>query len=80
MFDYSRFMGPVTVEKALILSRNVPAVAVANKLKAPNFFEFLKKIFPKRLSFKNIYGTSLSLGGVEFSMVDLVKLYAGLAN
>jgi penicillin-binding protein 1C len=78
-FD-NRFLGPISAEKALVLSRNVPAVELATKLKSPNFFEFLKYIYPKRLSSKNIYGTSLALGGVEFSMLDLVELYASLAN
>lgn len=78
-FD-NRYLGPMSAEKALITSRNVPAVYLASLLKGPNFFEFLSEVFPNRLKGQNIYGSSLALGGVEFSMLDLVQLYSSLAN
>ena len=73
-------MGPVSAENSLILSRNVPAVFLAGQLKDPNFHEFLLNIYPHRLRRENNYGSSLVLGGVEYTMLEIVQLYSMLAN
>ena len=40
-FD-GRFVGPISVEEALVRSRNVPAVAVAARLSQPSLYELLR--------------------------------------
>jgi penicillin-binding protein 1C len=78
-FD-GRFIGPVTVQDALIRSRNVPAVATAAKLSSPTFYQFLQRAGLSGLQGESHYGLSLALGGGEVTMEELVELYALLAN
>ena len=78
-FD-GRFVGPITAQEALVRSRNVPAVAVAAKLKAPSLYEFLRSAGVTRMASESHYGLALSLGGGEITMEELVRLYAMLAN
>lgn len=78
-FD-GRFIGPISVQDALIRSRNVPAVKVAARLSAPSFYQFLQRAGLARLKSAQHYGLSLALGGGEATMEELVELYALLAN
>lgn len=78
-FD-GRFIGPVTVQDALIRSRNVPAIATAAKLSGPTFYQFLQRAGLARLQSEQHYGLSLALGGGEVTMEELAELYALLAN
>jgi penicillin-binding protein 1C len=78
-FD-GRFIGPVTVQDALIRSRNVPAVATAAKLSNPTFYQFLQHAGLAKLRNEQYYGLSLALGGGEVTMEELVELYALLIN
>jgi len=74
------FTGPVPAAEALYRSRNIPAVALTQKLTAPRLFDFLKQAgvaFPKPESH---YGLALPLGGAEVSMEELAELYALLAS
>jgi len=73
------FKGPITVKDALILSRNVPALHVASRLK-PDLYDFLISANVKDLRDKLFYGLSLILGGAEITIKDIVQLYAILAN
>jgi len=75
-----RFLGPIVAKQALIQSRNVPAVELQSRLKNPSFYEFLLKAEVNDLKEQSHYGLALVLGGREFSMMELVKLYAMLAN
>lgn len=77
-FDYD-FLGPIKAKDALILSRNVPAIYLANQLQRPDFYQFLLQS-GMRLKPEQHYGLALVLGGVEISMQHLVELYAMLAN
>lgn len=72
------FLGPVSAADALKLSRNVPAVWLANQLQ-PDLYDFLKHA-RIRLQHKTHYGLALALGGVEISMFDLARLYGTLMN
>jgi len=74
------FRGPMSAKNALITSRNVPAVYLASLLSKPNLFEFLGRLYPGKFSETNNYGSSLALGGAEFSLLELTKLYAMFAN
>jgi len=78
-FD-GRFEGPITVQDALIRSRNVPAVVTAAKLSGPTLYQFLQRAGVGRLQGEQHYGLSLALGGGEVTMEELAELYALLVN
>ncbi|HUO05535.1 MAG TPA: penicillin-binding protein 1C [Candidatus Binataceae bacterium] len=74
------FLGPVDATSALVRSRNVPAIEVANMLEPPGFYGFLKQAGVKNLRDPGFYGLALALGGAEVSMEEMAGLYAMLAN
>lgn len=74
------FMGPLPAKEALVLSRNIPAIFLANQLKNPTFYQFLQQARVDRLKSSEEYGLSLVLGSAEVTMEELVCLYALLAN
>ena len=74
------FLGPIDATSALVRSRNVPAIEVANMLRPPGLYGFLKKAGVKNLRDESFYGLALALGGAEVSMEELAGLYAMLAN
>ncbi len=78
-FD-GQFLGPVSATRALIESRNVPAVYLASRLEKPTLYEFLKdnKIYLPKSS--GYYGLSVVLGGAEMSLFEVAGLYAMLAR
>lgn len=78
-FDHD-FMGPIKAKDALILSRNIPAIELAAKLKNPTLYQFLQQANISNLKPEANYGLSLVLGGAEVTMRELVTLYAALAN
>lgn len=78
-FD-SRFLGPVTATEALVRSRNIPAVYVANQLSKPSFYQFLRSAGVNNMASEGHYGLALVLGGGEVTMQEVARLYAILAN
>ncbi|MDD2463656.1 MAG: penicillin-binding protein 1C [Desulfobulbus sp.] len=78
-FD-GRFIGPISAREALIRSRNVPAIWLANQLHNPSLYGFLQSTGMTGLRSEEHYGLSLVLGGGELSMEKLVELYGLLAN
>ncbi|MFO1427940.1 MAG: penicillin-binding protein 1C [Steroidobacteraceae bacterium] len=78
-FD-GEFVGPLTVQQALVRSRNVPAVATGLQLSSPGFHAFLREAGVGRLQAESHYGLALYLGGPEVTMRELAALYAMLAN
>ena len=80
--NYDRtYNGVVAAEEALIRSLNVPAVNLAAKLHGDGIYQFMKKAHVKTLTEpSHHYGLSLILGGCEVTLLELVNLYAGLAN
>ena len=74
------FLGPIDATDALVRSRNVPAIEVANMLRPPGLYGFLKKAGVRNLRDEGFYGLALALGGAEVSMEELAGLYAMLAN
>lgn len=78
-FD-GRFVGPIAAQDALVRSRNVPAVAVASRLKQPSLYDFLQSADVSRLAPERHYGLALALGGGEVTMEELAHLYQMLAN
>jgi penicillin-binding protein 1C len=75
-----RFLGPIVAKDALIQSRNVPAVSLQSQLKNHAFYHFLTQAGVTNLKDESFYGLALVLGGAEVSMLELVNLYATLAN
>ena len=74
------FVGPIKAKDALILSRNIPAIYLAEQLKHPTLYEFLQQAGVTDLKSESYYGLALVLGGAELSMQELTGLYAALAN
>ena len=74
------FVGPITAADALARSRNVPAVALAARLRQPTLYGFLRGAGVRLPRAENYYGLTLPLGGSEVTAEDLARLYAALAN
>lgn len=74
------FMGPISAKDALVLSRNIPAIYLADQLTRPTLYDFLQQAEVTHLKSASYYGLALVLGGAELSMQELVTLYATLAN
>jgi penicillin-binding protein 1C len=74
------FAGPIPAQDALIRSRNIPAVWVANQLRQPNLYQFLQSAGISDMRSESYYGLGLALGGGEVTMEELAGLYAMLAN
>jgi penicillin-binding protein 1C len=77
-FD-KEFLGPLKAKEALILSRNIPAIHLAQQLKNPSLYQFLQHS-SINLKPENFYGLSLVLGSAEMTMEELLSLYTMLAN
>ncbi len=78
-FDYE-FMGPIRAKDALTLSRNIPAIYLAEQLSHPNLYGFLEQANVKQLKSQTYYGLALVLGGAPVSMQELASLYVMLVN
>ncbi|MEJ0062367.1 MAG: penicillin-binding protein 1C [Alphaproteobacteria bacterium] len=78
-FDHD-FRGPITVRDALRLSRNIPAIKLAARLRHPDLYDFYAKAGVSKLKAKQDYGLSLVLGTAPVTMRALAGLYAALAN
>jgi len=79
--NYDRvFLGPITATKALISSRNIPAVRLASQLHHPSFYSFLQEAQISAMKEASHYGMSIVLGGMEVSIYELASLYGILAN
>jgi penicillin-binding protein 1C len=74
------FLGPISATDALVRSRNLPAVQLANALPAPGLHGLLAAAGIGGLRSADHYGLALALGGVELRLDELVTLYAMLAN
>ncbi|MEZ0388678.1 MAG: penicillin-binding protein 1C [Verrucomicrobium sp.] len=74
------FAGPISASEALYRSRNIPAVALAQRLAAPGLYGFLKQADVALPKPAEHYGLSLPLGGGEVTMEELAGLYALLAD
>jgi penicillin-binding protein 1C len=78
-FD-SKFIGPIKVKDALVRSRNIPALHMAEMLEPEGIYEFLRKAGIDHLREKSFYGLAIAMGGAELTMKDLVELYAVFPN
>ncbi|MBV8801365.1 MAG: transglycosylase domain-containing protein, partial [Gammaproteobacteria bacterium] len=57
-FDYD-FMGPVKAKDALVLSRNIPAIYLADQLSSPSLYDFLEMANVTHLKAESYYGLAL---------------------
>jgi penicillin-binding protein 1C len=75
------YHGLVSVQAALALSLNVPAVNLSAQLGEEGIYSLLQEAgistLPKP---RDYYGLSLILGGCEVKLIELANLYAGLAS
>jgi penicillin-binding protein 1C len=74
------FRGPLSARDSLVLSRNVPAVHLANRLSGPDLYAFLQMGHAGLPYDRERYGLALVLGGGEISPRSLAALYAMLPN
>lgn len=76
-----RFTGPVSARDALILSLNIPAVDLAERVGVRRFYGTLKRLGLRGLTRPpEAYGLGLALGNGSVSLVDLANAYACLAR
>lgn len=74
------FMGPIPARDALVLSRNIPAITLADQLHHPSLYDFLQEANIPDLKSEEYYGLALVLGGAEVTMQELSALYSMLSN
>lgn len=72
------FLGPIAASEALRRSRNVPAVALAERLPDAGLEGYLRSAGVALA--RRDYGLALAIGGAEVSLEELAGLYAGLAD
>ena len=76
----SKYRGKITLENALILSLNAPAVRMLSQVGLKDFHDLLLKAGLYTLDRPyNKYGLPLILGAGEVRLLDLTNLYATLA-
>ena len=75
------FVGPITAQQALVRSRNVPAVWIAQQLRAPStLYGLLRQAGVRNLRHEAHYGLALALGAGEVSPEELAGLYLMLSG
>ena len=75
-----RFLGPLSATDALNYSRNIPAVAIASRLRQPTLYQLMQMAGVANMASEKHYGLSLVLGGGEVTAQELARMYAMLAN
>lgn len=75
-----RFHGAVTIRTALGSSYNIPAVKMLSVIGLPEMLKTAKDLGITTLSDPNRYGLSLTLGGGEVKMVDMMTVYQTLSQ
>ena len=72
--------GEISMEEALKLSLNIPAVDLQNQLGKNSLYELLEKTGIGIANLKKRYGLSIAVGGIDLSLLELTKLFTILAN
>ncbi|MDA1316827.1 MAG: PBP1A family penicillin-binding protein [bacterium] len=75
-----RFHGRIPIRYALANSYNIPAVKVLNALGIQPFVDYAKTMGIDTWQDPSRFGLSLSLGGGEVTLVDLVQVFSVFAN
>ncbi|MBI2593517.1 PBP1A family penicillin-binding protein [Candidatus Daviesbacteria bacterium] len=71
-----KFHGPVTIRTALASSLNVPAVKMLAVVGIPELLRTAKSLGITTLNDSSRYGLSLTLGGGEVRMIDMMQVYS----
>lgn len=74
------YHGPVTLRQALASSYNVPAVKLLSVLGVNNLISLAEQMGITTWQDRSRFGLSLTLGGGEVTMIDMVTAYGTLAN
>lgn len=74
------FHGPVSIRTALGSSYNVPAVKMLSTVGLAEMIKTAKDLGITTFNELDRYGLSLTLGGGEIRMIDMMSVYATLAN
>lgn len=74
------FEGPLTMEKALAQSRNIPAVKTLYLVGINNALKLAKRAGITTFNDPDRYGLTLVLGGGEVSLLELTNAYGVFAN
>jgi penicillin-binding protein 1C len=75
-----KFHGPVPLRMALANSYNIPAVKILNKIGVGTMLEKGTLMGVSTWQDPSRYGLSLTLGGGDVTMFDMMKVYGTLAN
>ena len=75
-----KFHGAVTIRTALASSYNIPAVKMLSIIGLPDMLKTARDLGITTLEDSNRYGLSLTLGGGEVKMVDMMTLYQTLSQ
>ncbi|MBI2017732.1 PBP1A family penicillin-binding protein [Candidatus Daviesbacteria bacterium] len=75
-----KFHGAVSLRTALAASFNMPAVKLAATVGIPAIIETAQDMGITTFTQPERYGLSLTLGGAEVKMVDMITMYGTLAN
>lgn len=76
----SRFHGAVTIRTALGSSYNIPAVKMLSIIGLPEMLKTAHDLGITTLTDPNRYGLSLTLGGGEIKMIDMMSVYGTLSQ
>jgi len=76
----NRYDGLITARKALVESRNIPAVYTLQMGGIDNFLQLMQKLGVSAMENKAGYGLSLALGSAEMRMTEFTNAFATLAN
>ncbi len=74
------FRGPVTIRYALANSLNIPALKTLNEVGVSTMVNLAKRMGITTLNDTQRYGLTVTLGGGEARMIDLVYAYTPFAN
>lgn len=75
-----KYLGPVTLKKALASSLNIPSVKLLAKNGVNNMIDLGKEMGINSWQDKNRFGLSLALGAGEVKMTELAQAYSIFAN
>ena len=75
-----KFHGPITIRYALANSLNVPALKVLNDVGVQPMIELARRMGITSLGDPKRYGLTVTLGGGEARLVDIVYAYTPFAN
>lgn len=76
----NRFHGPVTIRTALGSSYNVPAVKMLSLVGIPNMIQTAQDLGITTFEDPSRYGLSLTLGGGEVRLLDMMTVYGTLSQ